>query len=151
VSSDDDLVRRARVGDELGFRELWSRHSAALLDFLWRAAGPGIHAPDVLTEAYLEASRRIGELADGGSVARWLRGIVEEKLKSSAPLGARMRDMAREAMAKLPRRDREILRLIHEERLTVEDAALRLGQPPDEVRALYEAAFARFSARIRRR
>ena len=151
MSSDDDLVRRARVGDELSFRELWSRHSAALLDFLWRAAGPNVHGPDVLTEAYLEASHRIGEIEDGGSVARWLRGIVEEKLGSPAALAAGMRDAAREAMAKLPRRDREVLRLLHDERLPVEDAALRLGRPPDEVRALYETAFARFSALIRKR
>lgn len=149
MSSERDLVRRARVGDELAFKELWSRHSAALLDFLWRTAGPGVHAPDVLTEAYLEASRRLAEFDEQGSLARWLQGIVEAKLRG--PLAQGMHDAARDAMAKLPRRDREILRLIHDERLTVEDAALRLGQPPNEVRARYETAFARFARRLRQR
>jgi DNA-directed RNA polymerase specialized sigma24 family protein len=154
LASDGDLVRRARTGDEPAFRELCRRHSAALLEAIRRA---GARAPDeVLTEAFVLASRRLREFEDGGegSFGRWLLGIVEERLragaKGPAALAAEMQEASREALAKLPPSQREVLRLLQDERLPVEDAAIRMGRTPDAVRRLYERALRRFAELIRK-
>jgi RNA polymerase sigma-70 factor (ECF subfamily) len=79
------------------------------------------------------------EVAGGSSVAR-LAGTSGDPSPSAAAI--RDEDAARlaAAMERLPEPHRQVLRLIHEERLPLAEAGARMGRSADAVRKLYARA-----------
>ena len=100
----DDLLPRAKDGDEQAVAELYSRHRQRLwrmvhfrLDQRLRGR---VDADDILQEAYLEAVKRIRHFKDDTTTSFfvWLRMIVMQTLIDvhRRHLGAKMRDAGRE-------------------------------------------------------
>lgn len=102
--TDEDLVRRARGGDEAASRTLFDRHAASLRVRVRRKMPASVRRKlaesDVIQEAYLAAFRSLGEFEDRGegSFAKWLGGIVEHKVKDETRryVGTKRRSPARE-------------------------------------------------------
>ena len=103
--TDEDLVRRVRAGDEAAARLLFERHLPALRARA-RARLPAairgkVAESDVIQDAWLAAFLDVGKFEDrgDGSFGRWLRGIVENKIREEAHrhLDAAKRDARRDA------------------------------------------------------
>ena len=91
-SSDEELVRRVRAGDEAAARLLFERHLPSLRAKararLPTALRGKVAESDVIQEAWLAAYLALGKFEDrgDGSFGRWLRGILEHKvLEEVAP------------------------------------------------------------------
>ena len=100
----DDVLLRAKDGDEQAVAELYSQHRQRLwrmvhfrLDQRLRGR---VDADDILQEAYLEAVKRIRHFKDDTTTSFfvWLRMIVMQTLIDvhRRHLGAKMRDAGRE-------------------------------------------------------
>jgi RNA polymerase sigma-70 factor (ECF subfamily) len=77
--SDDDLVRRAKAGDEAAWRELYLAHAGRLR--AWLSSLPTGDAAadndDIAATAWLTAANKIGSFTGGSSdFAGWLYGIA---------------------------------------------------------------------------
>jgi RNA polymerase sigma-70 factor, ECF subfamily len=104
-SSDEELVRRVRAGDEAAARLLFERHLPALRAKasarLPTALRGKVAESDVIQDAWLAAFLDLARFEDrgDGSFGRWLRGIVEHKVREEASrhLGAAKRDARRDA------------------------------------------------------
>ena len=89
-SSDEELVRRVRAGDEAAARLLFERHLPALRAKararLPKALRGKVAESDVIQEAWLAAYLALGKFEDrgDGSFGRWLRGIVEHKVREES-------------------------------------------------------------------
>lgn len=78
-SPDDDLVVRAKSGDEAAWRDLYEAHAGRLL--LWLRSRPSgdcaVAFEDVAAEAWLTAAQRIADFSgDSSYFAGWLFGIA---------------------------------------------------------------------------
>ena len=78
-SPDDDLVERAKSGDEAAWHDLYDAHAGRLL--LWLRSRPSGDAAvafeDVAAEAWLTAAQRIADFSGNSSYfAGWLFGIA---------------------------------------------------------------------------
>ena len=76
---DDDVVRRARAGDQEAWGQLYAAHAGRLVTWL-RSLPTGDAAADsedLAAEAWLTAARRISEFSgDASDFAGWLFGIA---------------------------------------------------------------------------
>jgi RNA polymerase sigma-70 factor (ECF subfamily) len=158
-ASDAELLR---AGTADGFEEVYDRHAAQVL--AWARARVGEHAADLTAEvfarAWLRRSRFRGE--SEVSALPWLLGIARNVLRESlrkrrvedaarrqlgmppllvqdAALDAvderrSLSESERRALASLPERDRELLRLRVIEERSYRDIALRLRCTPQAAR-----------------
>lgn len=69
---------------------------------------------------------------------------------SQAAIGVEMVDLARRALLTLPEAQREIVRLVREEHLTLAQVAERTGTTRDAAKKAYGRAMARFTTEFRR-
>ena len=90
LSSDADLLRRARDGDPQAFGTLFEAHASRVLLYirlrLSEGLGRRLEAEDVLQETGLSAFGSIGsfEPRGSGSFARWLCRVAENRLRDAA-------------------------------------------------------------------
>jgi RNA polymerase sigma-70 factor, ECF subfamily len=157
--------------DEAWFRELFDLSYRDLVAYARRRAANAEDADDVVAEALAVAWRRRGDLPDTTADARlYLYGIARNLLSNQrrgarreARLLARFRGSAAaapgsvepapsdsriaEALAQLPERDRELLRLVAWDGLTVAEAAVVL----DITTAGAESRLRRARQRLQRR
>ena len=189
-TSDEELVRKVRAGDETAAHRLFERHADELRGrvarSLPRAMRPRVAASDVVQEAWLAAFLRLADFEDRGegSFRRWLATIAENKALDEVRhhVGAGKRDVRREvdvqsgivrlagpasgrsasadlrdaedkaqverAMSALPGAQREVMRLVHEERLTMEQSAERMDRSLAAVRKLYSRALLRLAEEV---
>src|SRR5262245_57265480 len=75
-SSDDDLVRRACVGEVWAFEQLVRRHAAMAIGAAFRITRDQGLAEDVAQEAFLKAFRALPAYREQQSFAGWLRTIT---------------------------------------------------------------------------
>jgi len=73
---DERLVARARKSDLLAFELLYRRHSGFALNLAVRIQGSAIDAEDIVHDAFLKASERLGELREASAFRAWLGSIV---------------------------------------------------------------------------
>ena len=103
--SDEEIVRRVLAGDAAAAGVLFDRHAATMRASVRRRLPAALRAKvgesDVVQEAWLAAYLALGKFEDrgDGSFGRWLRGIVEHKVREEAHhhLDARKRDARRDA------------------------------------------------------
>ena len=103
-SESEDLLRRAADGDRDAVAALFARHRDRLEQMvllrLDRRLQSRLDPADVLQETYLEAARRIAEVArtPSTSVYVWLRFLAGQKLVDLTRhhLGSKMRDAGQE-------------------------------------------------------
>src|SRR5689334_8639266 len=99
-----DLVRRAVAGDETARAELFARHRGRLRQMvrlrLDRRLQGRLDPSDVLQDAFLDFTRRVGEYdpAAGPPFYLWLRSLTGQRLVDlhRHHLGAKMRDAGQE-------------------------------------------------------
>jgi RNA polymerase sigma-70 factor (ECF subfamily) len=162
--NDAELWRLAARGDASAFGVLFERHSRAVYNFCFRRTGDWTVAEDLTSVVFLEAWRRRGEvrLKDGRALP-WLLGVAVNVLRNRRRSERRHRaalerlpiqravDFADDAdgrlddelrmratlrtIAKLPRREQEVLALCVWPGLSYEDAALALNLPVGTVRS----------------
>jgi RNA polymerase sigma-70 factor (ECF subfamily) len=100
----DDLLRRAKAGDEAALGALFMRYRDRLRQMvrlrLDRRLSGRIDTSDVLQDAYLDVARRFPEYAAAPTVPFyiWLRALTGQRLVDlhRRHLGAEMRDAGRE-------------------------------------------------------
>jgi RNA polymerase sigma factor (sigma-70 family) len=171
--SDTVLVRRARDGDRAAFAALVRRHRPLLLRSCARMVGAD-GAADAAQDAVLTAMLSLDRLREPSSFGPWLVGIglnacraMLRRRSGSDPLlpaspsaprqgsdphvAAESRELAarvREAIAALPKGQREAVTLYYLAGLSQAEAAEHLGIPPGAVKARLHKARASLRARL---
>jgi RNA polymerase sigma factor (sigma-70 family) len=170
--TDAELWRAAARGETSAFGVLYERHARAVYNFCFRRTADWAMAEDLTSIVFLEAWRRRGDvrLKDGRALP-WLLGVAVNVLRNRRRSERRHRaalerlpiprsvDFAEDAdgrldderrmratlrtIAKLPRREQEVLALCAWAGLSYEDAALALGLPVGTVRSRLSRARAR--------
>ncbi len=151
-----------------------------------------VDSDDVLQESLLEASKlflegRGAEGSEGGDFLRWLRQIIENKVRNLRRIhveaarrsvrreealdrapgaeGLRARQetpsaevarleasaRVRRAVEKLSPREREVVTLVHFDKLRLAEAARRLGKTPGSTSVLLHGALQKLKAILKRR
>ena len=103
-TSDEELVRRVRAGDDAAASLLFERHLPALLAkaraTLPKALRGKVAESDVIQDAWLAAFLDVGKFEDrgDGSFGKWLRGILANKIGHAIGrhVAASKRDVRRE-------------------------------------------------------
>jgi RNA polymerase sigma factor (sigma-70 family) len=162
-ASDESLLQASANGDSHAFAELYERHARTIYNYLFRRLADWSEAEDLTAVVFLEAfSRRADVVIVEGKLVPWLYGIATNVLRNrrralwrhrrlaytlaSQPGPAVASDGARaEAaeqmrgvltrMARLPRRQRDVVALCIWSGLSYEEAAAALGVPVGTVRS----------------
>jgi len=109
-AEEDDLVRRARGGDERAWAQLYDEHAGRLVVWLRHLphADPAADAEDVAAEAWLTATHKIGGFSgDHDDFGAWLFGIARNVARS------RYRTTCSRATTALAPEGLEALRALH--------------------------------------
>ena len=70
------LVAAAQAGDRDAFGELFRRHEAQVLSVAYRRLGNHDEAQELAQDVFIQAWRKIGQLAQAEAFAGWLRQIT---------------------------------------------------------------------------
>ncbi len=156
---DELLVLRSQEGDASAFEELVERWQERLWRHAWRLVGNEDAAWDAVQEAWIAVSRGLGRLEDAAAFAAWAYRITSNKCRDrirrerrhrraedaySEQSGQAERDAARlrqrradvrEALRRLPGRDRAILSLRYEEQFDTAEIAAILRIPEGTVKS----------------
>ena len=156
---DELLVIWAQEGAVEALSELVERWQERLWRLAWRLTDDEQAAWDVLQEAWIVISRRIGRLGDPSAFPAWAYRITSNKSRdwirrrqrmrrADEVYGQRWREAEnggnptdrqyadlREALADLPGRDRAILSFRYEDNFSTSEIAEILGIPPGTVKS----------------
>ena len=72
----EDLIARARGGDEDAFRLIFERYTRPVISFIFYMAGERGAAEELAQETFLRAYRSIGSLRADANLSSWLFGIA---------------------------------------------------------------------------
>ncbi|MET0523590.1 MAG: sigma-70 family RNA polymerase sigma factor [Nocardioides sp.] len=152
--ADDELIARAKHGDPDAWRVLYRTHAGRLVVWLGsRPSGDSAAAPeDIAAEAWLVAAQKVADFdGDTSAFAGWLFGIARNLSATTARRSVRRRtdptasdatlelpiddttlvvdaqDWARETLAALPPRERDVVGCIDGLGLDVAATAQALG------------------------
>ncbi|MCA9237155.1 MAG: sigma-70 family RNA polymerase sigma factor [Planctomycetales bacterium] len=164
--TDGALVTRARGGDRPAFAELYDRRARLIRAICFNATSDLHTAADLTQEVFLRAYSKLNSLREPERFTPWLAGIARQtcrewrrgklrdrKLASPLPDGwepaacdrevdPRVESL-REALAKLPERDRLSLQAFYLQGLDAEEARTAVG--------LSQSTFYRVLVKARRR
>ncbi len=155
--------------DELRFRGVHEATYRDLLAYARRRCATHEDADDLVAEVFTVAWRRLADVPDGDAARLWLFGVARNVLlnqrrsgRRAASFLARYRPTASadaapgaadprvaQAFGALSESDREILRLVAWEELTVADAATVLGVSTASAESRLRRARARLARRLR--
>ena len=172
MTSDDDLVGRARLGDRDAFCALLERHRLVALRVGYTIAGA--EAEDAVQEAMVKAYRHLDQFRPGSPFRPWLLAIVANEARNRRRSGGRRdalilrvrergystdvtRDRSAEdaaierdeqsrllaAVTALPDRDREIVALRYFAGLSEAETASALDCPAGTVKSRLSRALGR--------
>jgi RNA polymerase sigma factor (sigma-70 family) len=151
------------------FEAIYEAHYAAIAQYALRRTGSTDDAVDVVSETFLTAWRRLGDVPDGDEARLWLYGVARRvlanlhrgsvrrerlaaRLRSSlaeaAPDRPHERDEVRAAFAGLSDADRELLSLTGWEGLSPAEIATVLGCSRGAVRVRLHRARMRLATRL---
>ncbi|NEE02844.1 RNA polymerase sigma factor [Phytoactinopolyspora halotolerans] len=163
--SDVELWDRAAGGDADAFGLLFDRHATAVYNFCFRRIGSWIAAEDLTSVVFMQAWRRRKDVKPhGDDLLPWLLAVADKvvgnayrsrrrhrallaKLAEEPPTHDHAEDVAArvdderamrrilEALARLPKKEREVVELCVLGELTYADAATALGIPIGTVRS----------------
>jgi RNA polymerase sigma-70 factor (ECF subfamily) len=74
----DDLIARARGGDNAAFGVIFEQHSRFVYKFIYAMLGDGSTAEELKQETFLAAYRNIQSLRDDTKLRTWLCGIAKK-------------------------------------------------------------------------
>ena len=156
---DELLVLRSQEGDLAAFDELVDRWQERLWRHAWRLLGDETAAWDVLQEAWIGISRGITRLEDAAAFPAWAYRITSNKCRDRIRRERRRREAMeaysdqvrhaeeeasaseqrcadlREALSRLPGRDRAILSLRYQEAFDTAEIAEILRVPEGTVKS----------------
>ncbi|MFO1078589.1 MAG: RNA polymerase sigma factor [Planctomycetota bacterium] len=139
ASSDEDLVRAVRDGDETAFEQLIARHRERILRFLTVMIGDAMPAEDVAQDAMLSAYRNLDQLADPTRFGNWLLSIAVNRCRNWLRSEVQRAHEGETALAEVSDRSRSALSSL----VRREDAA-RLQLAIDRLPILLREAFVLF-------
>jgi RNA polymerase sigma-70 factor (ECF subfamily) len=164
MSSELELVRALRRGEESAFDAAYERYRARIFGFLLRLSGRRDAAEDLLQETFLRLAAKARQLAEDTNLRAWLftvarnlfishrRALVvdldrlerfrifrrEEEPITATPFeslaSSETERRLEAALARLPEKYREVVLLVGVERMTPAEAAAVLKLKPDAVR-----------------
>jgi RNA polymerase sigma-70 factor, ECF subfamily len=158
--SDQMLVERIAVGDNLAMQVLFARHRTAIYRWLCRLVGNETVAEDLLSDVFFDVWRQAGRFEGRSAVTTWLLSIARFKALSARRRRTDMEldetiettvadsadnaevalekkhqgEMLRSALTKLSPEHREIIDLVYYHEKSVDDAAQILSIPPATVK-----------------
>ncbi len=170
---DEDVIARARSGDQQAWRELYEAHAGRLV--LWlgslRHADASTGPEDIAADAWLTAARRIADFhGDGDAFAGWLFGIARNMAVNSSRRAARRRtdpiafdaadtwvlgvaedptvqisghDAVGRLLSRLPQREAEVVACLDVVGLDTASTAAALGISTTAVRVAHHRALGR--------
>jgi RNA polymerase sigma factor (sigma-70 family) len=170
--SDRELWRRASLDEPAAFGVLFERHARAIYNYCFRRTADWALAEDLTSLVFLEAwRRREAVLLQSDSALPWLYGVATNVLRNrrrsqrrhhaalarvprehsidfADDVDGRLDDERRmrttlHAVAKLPRREQDVLALCAWAELSYEEAAVALDLPVGTVRSRLSRARAR--------
>src|SRR3712207_805163 len=72
----EDLIARARGGDEEAFRLIFERYTRPVISFIFYMAGERGAAEELAQETFLRAYRSLASLREDSNLSSWLFGIA---------------------------------------------------------------------------
>jgi RNA polymerase sigma-70 factor (ECF subfamily) len=174
---DQELVRRVAGGDEDAFRALFRRYAPAAKALAHRVLRQAFMAEEIVQEAFLALWRDPGRFREEhGTFRAWLMSTVHhravdlirreeaQRRRGSTPSDATLedlggavverlhlqetRDQVREAVAKLPAAQRQVLEMMYFEGKTQSAIAEALGVPLGTVKSRTLLAMRRLRASL---
>ncbi|RNL84649.1 RNA polymerase sigma factor [Halostreptopolyspora alba] len=176
MGTDEQLLARVASGDENGLRELYHRHSAAMLRLLRRLTSDVGTTEEILQESWLAVWRSAGSYRSSASVRAWLLGVTRRqahnRLRRATPptvgieaapepvdhtvdvearvLAVAGHEAIMAAIGRLPRAHREVVVLALVEELPYADIAEVLAIPVGTVKSRMSTARGILSAELSR-
>jgi RNA polymerase sigma-70 factor (ECF subfamily) len=172
--SDAALAAAYRAGDERAATELVTRHTRAVVRFLYGAGASEDEADDLTQEAFIKAFRKLDTWRGDAAFRSWLLTIAGNLLKDEfrkrkgrrmVPLEDRelpdqadphgelaageAEDRIREGIAQLPRLQREVFLLRVQQGADYAEIARALDTTPGAARVHYHHAVKRLKERVR--
>lgn len=90
MNSPEDLVARARGGDDEAFRLIFERYARPIISFIYDMVGERELAEDLTQETFVRAYKNLSALREEARLSTWLFGIAKNVARES--LRARHRD-----------------------------------------------------------
>jgi RNA polymerase sigma factor (sigma-70 family) len=161
------VSRQSRTARRARFEALYAEHYASLYRYVGRRLdGPATEVPDVVADIFMTVWRRLDEIPEGEAARLWLYGLARRSLlnhrrgrrrrwrllsrlmeASAVPSVGEAADesstLLRQAIARLPEPQREVLRLIAWEGCSHAEAAQVLGCSVNAVALRFHKAKAR--------
>src|SRR5262245_48122011 len=100
MNSSEDLIARARSGDEESFRLIFDRYARPVISFIYDMVGQRELAEELTQETFVRAHRNLMTLRDDTRLSTWLFGIAKNVARES--LRARQRDDRRVGLDESP-------------------------------------------------
>ena len=91
--SDEDLVRRAKGGDEAAFNELVERHQDRVYRHAERMLGNQQDAEEVLQDTFLQAYRHLGSFEERSRFSTWIYRIATNEALMRLRRSSRRREV----------------------------------------------------------
>lgn len=83
MNTSEDLIARARRGEEESFRLIFERYSRPIISFIYDLVGQRELAEDLTQETFVRAHRNLGALRDEARFSTWLFGIAKNVARES--------------------------------------------------------------------
>jgi len=83
MNCSEELIERARRGDEEAFRTIFERYTRPVISFIFYMVNRRELAEELAQETFVRAYRSIGTLRDEAKLATWLFGIARNVARES--------------------------------------------------------------------
>src|SRR5215468_8399188 len=90
MNSSEELIARARRGEDDAFRLIFDRYSRPIISFIYDMVGRRDLAEELTQETFVRAYKNLGGLQDDAKLSTWLFGIAKNVARES--LRSRHRD-----------------------------------------------------------
>ena len=76
MNGSEELIARARLGEDDAFQSIFDRYSRPILSFIYDMTGKRDVAEELAQETFVRAYRNLGTLNDADKLSTWLFGIA---------------------------------------------------------------------------
>ncbi|MDQ3819626.1 MAG: sigma-70 family RNA polymerase sigma factor [Acidobacteriota bacterium] len=83
METHEDLIARARRGDEDAFRLIFERYTRPVISFIFYMVSDRALAEELAQETFVRAYRGLGALRDDTKLSTWLFGIAKNVVRES--------------------------------------------------------------------
>ncbi len=83
MNGSEDLIARARRGDEEAFRLIFERFTRPIISFIFYMVNQHELAEELAQETFVRAYKSMGTLRDGTKLSTWLFGIAKNVARES--------------------------------------------------------------------